>query len=66
MALALGQLNPIHKKESKFFNEKSDFYELWQQHKQLKTMEISETWSDTFDEGYYIHQFQPEPTHRIH
>ena len=22
-------------------NEKSDFYELWQQHKQLKTMEIS-------------------------
>ena len=23
-------------------NEKSDFYELWQQHKQLKTMEMSE------------------------
>ena len=23
-------------------NEKSDFYELWQQHKQLKTMEINE------------------------
>ena len=24
-------------------NKKSDFYELWQQHKQLKTMEMSET-----------------------
>ena len=24
-------------------NEKSDFYELWHQHKQLKTMEMSET-----------------------
>ena len=23
-------------------NEKSDFYELWQQHKQLKTTEMSE------------------------
>ena len=23
-------------------NEKSDFYELWQQHKQLKTMEMNE------------------------
>ena len=23
-------------------NEKSDFYELWHQHKQLKTMEVSE------------------------
>ena len=32
-------------------NEKSDFYELWQQHKLLKI---------------YIHQFQPEPTHKIH
>ena len=35
-----------------------------EQHKQLKTMEISEAWPDTFDEGY-IHQFQPEPTHKI-
>ena len=24
-------------------NEKSDFYELWQQQKQLKTMEMNET-----------------------
>ena len=27
-------------------NEKIDFYELWQQHKQLKTMKISEAWPD--------------------
>ena len=30
-----------------------------------KTMEISEVWLDTYDEGY-IHQFQPEPTQKIH
>ena len=46
-------------------NEKSDFYELWQQHKQLETMEISEARPDTYDEGY-IHQFQPESTHKIY
>ena len=32
---------------------KSDFYEPWQQHKQLKTMEMSEAWTYTYDEGYY-------------
>ena len=50
-----------------FWNKqkKSDFYELWQQHKQLKTKEMSEAWPDIFYEGY-IHQFQPEPTHKIH
>ena len=26
-----------------WYKQKSDFYELWQQHKQLKTMEMSET-----------------------
>ena len=46
-------------------NKKSDLYELWQQHKQLKTMEMSETWPDIFYERY-IHQFQSEPTHKIH
>ena len=46
-------------------NEESDFYELWQQHKQLKTMEMNEAWPDIFYEGY-IHQFQPEPTHKIY
>ena len=46
-------------------NKKSDFYELQQQHKQLKTMEVSEAWPDTYDEGY-IHQFQPELTDKIH
>ena len=46
-------------------NEKSNFYELWQQQKQLKTMEMSEAWPDTFGEGY-IHQFQHELTYKIH
>ena len=46
-------------------NEKNDFYELEQQYKQLKRMEMSEASPDTFDEGY-IHQLQPEPTQKIH
>ena len=46
-------------------NEKRDFYELWQQQKQLKAMEMNEDWPNTYDEGY-IHQFQPEPSHKIH
>ena len=41
-------------------NEKSDFYKLWQQDK-----EMSEAWLDFFDEGF-IPQFQSEPTHKIH
>ena len=45
--------------------EKSGFYELWQQQKELKTMEMCEAWPDIFYEGY-IHQFQPGPTHKIH
>ena len=45
--------------------EKSDFYEIWQQHKQLKIMEINETWPDIFYDGY-IHQIQSEPTKKIH
>ena len=44
--------------------KKSDFCELWQQHKQLKTMELSEAWPDIYSLGY-MHQFQPEPTHKI-
>ena len=46
-------------------NEKNDLYELEQQHKQLKSMEMCETSPDTFDE-VYIHQLQPEPTQKIH
>ena len=46
-------------------NEKSDFLELWQQQKLLKTMEMSEAWPDISYEGY-IYQVQPEPTHKIH
>ena len=38
--------------------------ELLQQYKQLKTMEMSEAWPDTLHVGY-IHQLQPEPTHKI-
>ena len=46
-------------------NEKINFYELWQQHKQLKTREMSEARPDIFYERY-IHEFQPKPTHKIH
>ena len=35
------------------------------QHKQLKTMEMSEAWPDIYNEEY-IHQFQSELTHKIH
>ena len=37
-------------------NEESDFYDLWLQHKQLKTVEMSEASPNTFYEGY-IHVF---------
>ena len=43
---------------------KSNFYELWQQYNQLKTLEMSEAWPDIYDEEY-IHQFQPETTPKI-
>ena len=46
-------------------NKKSDFYELWHQHKQLKSLEMSEASLNTSDEGY-IHWFQPEPTEKNH
>ena len=36
----------------------SDLYDLWQQYKQMRTIEMSEIWPDIYDEGY-IHQFQP-------
>ena len=31
--------------------ERSLFHDLWQQHKRVKTMEISETWTDIYDGG---------------
>ena len=34
-------------------NKESDFFELWQQHKHLKTMDMSEAWPDAYD-GKYI------------
>ena len=48
-----------------WYKQKSDFYELWLQHKQLKTMEISQASPGIFYDGY-MHQVQPEPTHKIH
>ena len=36
----------------------SDLYDLWQQYKQMRTIEMSEIWPDIYDKGY-IHQFQP-------
>ena len=45
-------------------NKKNEFYELWQQHKQ-KAVEMSEAWPDIYNEGH-IHQFQHEPTLKIH
>ena len=39
--------------------------ELWQQHKPLKTMKLSEDWPDTYHERY-THQFQPKLIHKIH
>ena len=41
-------------------NKKSDFDELWQHCKQLKTMD--EAWPNIYNERY-IHQCQPERTH---
>ena len=32
----------------------SDFYEQWQQNRQLKSMEMREGWPDTYDEGYIM------------
>ena len=47
-------------------NKKRDFYKIWQQCKELKTMETrSEASPDNFNDGC-IHRFQPEPTHKIH
>ena len=39
--------------------KKNDFYELWQQHKQLKTMEISKAWPIIYDEGYVHSSLNP-------
>ena len=34
--------------------EKTNFYELWQQQKQLKTMEMREAWPDIYKEQGFI------------
>ena len=38
---------------------------LWQQHKQLKIIEMSEAQPDTYDDEY-MHQFQHDLTHKIY
>ena len=40
--------------------QKNDFYKLWQHHRLLKTMKMSEACPDTYNEGY-THQFQLNP-----
>ena len=47
-----------------WYKQKSDYDELWQHHKLLKTKEMKEIWPGTYNEGYKP-QFQPEPTHKI-
>ena len=52
---------PLHEKI--YFvgiDEKSDFYKLRQQHKQLETMD------EELLHEEYKHRFQPEPTHKMH
>ena len=46
------------------FKQKNNFSQLWQQHKQLKTMQMSQAWPDIYDK-WYIHQLQPETTDKI-
>ena len=65
---SLGCMNLTSDSEDLFcwFKQKNYVHELWQQHKQLKTMEISsEAWPDVYNEGYR-HQLQAEPNHKIH
>lgn len=40
------------------------FYQLWQQHKQLRTMVINETWFDIYDGEFTCH-FPPRPTEKL-
>ena len=42
--------------------KKSDFYELWQQYKLMRTMEISEVLPDTYDEKYMHISYTSRPT----
>ena len=48
-----------------WYKKKRDFYEQWQQHTLLKTMDMSEVSPDTYNEGY-THQFQLKPSHKTH
>ena len=45
-------------------NGRGDFYKLWQQHNQLKTTDMNEAISDTFD-AEHIHHFQCGRTQKI-
>ena len=65
MITILSQLNFLHSEDLFCWYKQKQIYELWQQHKQLETIEISQAWPDTYTEGL-IHQFQPEATHKIY
>ena len=45
-------------------NERIGFYELWEQHKQLKTKKMNEAWHTIYNEGC-VHQFQNRPIYKI-
>ena len=40
--------------------KKREVISIWQQHNQLKTIEMDEVLPDTYNDGY-MHQFQPRP-----
>ena len=44
--------------------ERTNLYELWQQHKQLNSMGMNKAWLDIYIE-VYIHLFQTGPTYTI-
>ena len=48
-----------------WYNQKKWFLWTMAAAQVAETMENSEAWPDTYNEGY-IHQFQPKPTRKVH
>ena len=46
-------------------NKRNDLYGLWQQHKQLKTVETNKAWSDIYNVEVYRHILQLVPNQNI-
>ena len=64
----LASLNFTLDSENLFFWYKQKKWFLWTMaaaRAAEMTMGMSEAWPDIYNEGY-IHNFQPEPTHKIH